>query len=89
MNGRQFWITVFLMVLSGVAGYYANILANRKNNELLVQMIKDQLGCVNDEIATGTTEGKISTDRLVYLSSRRSYLESQLSYYSKKFNIYT
>ena len=79
-------ITIFLILLGGIVGYYGNVIANRKNNELLVQLLKDQLVCTNDEIAQGTS--RISDDRLQYLIDRRKDLETKLNYYSKKYGIY-
>ena len=50
MGSKQFWITVIAMLVSAAIGYYANVYANRNNNALLVQLIKDQLGCVQSQI---------------------------------------
>lgn len=85
---RNTLFTIIAMIISGILGYYANVLANKKNNELLIQLLKDQLVCTNNEITTPTT-GKVSDGRMQYLLNRKSYLEQQLNYYSQKFGIYT
>lgn len=85
MSKGQFWLILFGIIAGAILGYYGNVLANKKNNELLVQLLQDQLNCTEDEI----TSGRASTDRLDYLVNRKRYLEENLNYYSKKFNIYT
>ena len=70
------------MILSAIIGYYANVYANKENNALLVQLLKDQLQCVNNQIQSQGTS-KISSD----LYSKRDLLQSQLNYYSRKFGI--
>lgn len=86
---RQTIVVVIVAIVSGVLGYYANVVANRKNNLLLVQLLKDQLTCINNQITTipsGT--GKSNADEMQYLDNRKAYLEQQLNYYSQKFGIY-
>lgn len=84
---KQTILLILSMIASGILGYYANIWANRSNNALLVQMIKDQLGCVNSQIANNATTNTSRQD-MDYLLQRRAYLQQQLDYYSKKFGIY-
>lgn len=86
---KQLLITVLVAIISGIMGYYANVLANKKNNELLVQLLKDQLTCTNNEIASIPSTGKVADDRVQYLLNQKTYLEQQLNYYSQKFGIYT
>lgn len=86
---RNLWITLGLVLLGGIVGYYGNVFANRKNNELLVQLLKDQLECVDNEIARtdGMQPGRYLADRNEELMVKRAQLESQLQYYSNKFGI--
>lgn len=79
---KQFWITTVAMIVSAIIGYYANVYANKKNNELLVQLLKDQLQCVNNQIQSQSTS-RVSSD----LYAKRDLLQSQLNYYSRKFGI--
>lgn len=80
MGSKQFWITVIAMLVSAAIGYYANVYANRANNALLVQLIKDQLGCVQNQIQT--SQGRVSQTELDVLNNKRQYLEQQLTIHS-------
>lgn len=78
---RNLWITLGLVLLGGIVGYYGNVFANRKNNELLVQLLKDQLECVDNQLQN------TDSTRIVSLQARKLQLQSQLQYYSNKFGI--
>lgn len=82
---RSNWILIITMILSAAAGYYANVLANKNNNALLVQLLKDQLVCVNTNIESASSEG--SRVDMAFLVARKNYLQAQLDYYSKRFGI--
>lgn len=84
-TGKQFWITLFAMVFSAFIGYYANVYANKKNNELLVQLLKDQLVCVNNQIQN--TTNRTSQEEMIKLIAQQKILEQQLQFYADRFNI--
>lgn len=79
---KSFWITITAMILSAIFGYFANVYANKQNNALLVQLLKDQLQCVNNQIQSQGTS-RVTSD----LYAKRDLLQSQLNYYSRKFGI--
>lgn len=83
MSNKQFLFLLFGILGGAVLGYFGNVVANRKNNELLVQLLKDALDCTNNEINNRIAEGRTSNDeRLVFLNARRLQLETQLADYS-------
>lgn len=86
---RSLWITLGLIVLGAVLGYYGNVLANKENNALLVQLLKDQINCVDSKINSldGMKPGKYQADIYNQLQAQKSRLETQLQYYSNKFGI--
>ena len=75
MTNKNFWFTAIAMIISAAVGYYANVYANRKNNDLLVQMIKDNLNCIDNEQQSGRT----SQERSDYLTQRKAYLQTELN----------
>lgn len=73
MNSKQFIATLVALLIGGVLGYYGNVVANRKNNELLVQLLKDQLLCLDKEIDTSSRTAENDA-----LYARRDYLTNEL-----------
>lgn len=82
---RTLLTSLIILAVGGLLGYYGNVLANKKNNDLLVQMIKDQITCTEREI-TGIDgmqpNGRVQGELYTSLNSRLSYLQTLLAKHS-------
>lgn len=76
MSTRQILISIVILIIGAFAGYYGNVLANEKNNQLLVQLLAEQIGCLDEKINSGRSS--MNDSELEALTIRRNFLQSEL-----------
>lgn len=79
MNHRQIIISVILTILSLVAGYYLNVLANRESNKVFLKNLREELDIIDNHYERLLAQGKdLDPATKKYLELKRDLLNARI-----------
>lgn len=86
MSHRQIIISVVLTILSLVAGYYLNVLANRESNKMFLKNLREELDIIDNHYERLIAQGKdLDPSTKKYLELKRDLLNARITSIEKMY----
>lgn len=77
-TNKQILASVILTIVSLIIGYYLNVLANRRSNEMFLNTLREELDIIDGHYERLLTQSNNIDDATVkYLKARRDYLQNK------------
>lgn len=78
-SNKQILASIVLTIVSLIIGYYLNVLANRRSNEMFLQTLREELDIIDGHYERLLTQsGNIDDATVKYLKARQEYLKTKL-----------